>query len=470
MRTGQNMLLVWAALAILAFEGCALAGGTDKAPDVRAEFESEYLAFRRAPQADPYMADPLTDERRQHLDNIIKLGPPVLPLLMEKLTQRRSTLLYYPISTITKKRFVADEWPRGKLGDSRGAVDLYLLWWQAGVEMTAARFERLYAEWKKLKAGRTVLGYYEHVYDDSSKGIWMHRRKETEAGELLDAIKALGIAALPCMIEKIKEGDYDMLPIIADLTDEASGRVQPLAIGTVEERAQFCLQWWEKNKDWWTINFCLGNRDIAETLKPPTDFVVPLQVEPVEREQISLNQEHLMFAQKEAGELRKIKVELRRTCYLCRILKVNGGVARMAYTRLQCYELDSEAPYTWSFWTGGILAHFRMFSDEKGQSYLAWVRGTNVHFADISKPRDRVVGLHQYSSGVPSPGVVYVPVGDLVPEAHSWGVNAFYNDITVLSILRNEAEGWVVTISSPSGEDIITLVCEKGKWRKERTP
>jgi hypothetical protein len=114
-----------------------------------------------------------------------------------------------------------------------------------------------------------------------------------------------------------------------------------------------------------------------------------------------------------------------------------------------------------------VLAWFRLFSTEGGDDYLAWVDASTVLFAEVSRPRDRCLAWAQHFSGGPPPGTVRVPVGELVPAARTWGVNALYADIIVRSIDKDDDANWVVKISRLDSDEVFTLVGKDGKWRRE---
>jgi hypothetical protein len=243
--------------------------------DVRAAFDREYEAYMHAPDGTGYTGG-TTALQQQHLDSIARLGPRALPLVMETLRETGDSNLAAVAGRMSKKHFVLSELPDGKPPDQHGWVALCLRWWDREHARTPQRFAELYEVWKQTKRQWMVLGSYELVYDDSFKGIWYSRRAQTKDGELLDEIKALGIAALPFMMEKIKEGDYDMLPVIAQLTDGGAADAEPLADQPLEERARRCLEWWEKNKEQWTIPFPDAGEAAAPAAAPPA----PKAIEP----------------------------------------------------------------------------------------------------------------------------------------------------------------------------------------------
>jgi hypothetical protein len=265
------------ALVILAIGNAASAGPRSEVPaDIRAAFERAYQAYLQAPATPDPRSFQSRTQREVRLDEIARLGLPALPLVMDKLRGTRDDSLSYAINRISRKHFVASEYPEGKFADPAARAQMYLDWWDVGYAGTAERFEQYYGRWKKAKSGARVLQYYEFVYDDSTKTIQTPGLRYTEAGEVLRALEGLGIAALPFMMEKIKEGDYDMLPAIAELTEDKALKAHPPAGQPVEERARGCLEWWEKNKEQWTIPFPDAAEAAAAAGAPPA----PKAVEP----------------------------------------------------------------------------------------------------------------------------------------------------------------------------------------------
>jgi hypothetical protein len=195
------------------------------------------------------------------------------------------------------------------------------------------------------------------------------------------------------------------------------------------------------------------------------DVRVPLELNPKERMIIPLNQDHLVVAGVKPGETQEIAVRLRETAYEGRVLKIRRGKATVWHGWLDCYELDSDTPYTWAVWSVPA-GHFRLFSNGSGENYLAWVALRYVEVAEVSQARDRCVALSQ-PGPLGAPDAVLVPVCSLIPEVDFAGRNALYLDINVVSAGKDEAGNWVVKVMAPKSDQVFTLVCEKGEWRRE---
>ena len=67
-----------------------------------------------------------------------------------------------------------------------------------------------------------------------------------EADKTKKAIRALGIEALPYLIEKVKKGDAELVEVVSELT---GGKVERNA--TIRQS----LDWWKQDKENWLIPF-----------------------------------------------------------------------------------------------------------------------------------------------------------------------------------------------------------------------
>jgi hypothetical protein len=118
-----------------------------------------------------------------------------------------------------------EEFPdlQGKTGPPEYS-QIWLRWWRENPKWTSDRFAKVYADWKLLTG----------------------QGKDKEAEEKYQGIKDLGIAALPYMMDRVKQGDRGLMPAISYLTD---------SVVPGDAQAAECLEWWEKNKEQWTIPF-----------------------------------------------------------------------------------------------------------------------------------------------------------------------------------------------------------------------
>jgi hypothetical protein len=196
--------------------------GASRNADIKAKFEIEYKAWKEevgeiTPSSSP--------QYNEHMYEIVKMGAPVLPLIIERMEKSEFNmdfLLVSPFYLISGKSFEKEDWPEGRLGDAHTKSAMYIDWWHNGLKDTEKAFDRYYQDWK------------EDLAED----------KEEEAKEKLLSIKKLGIAAIPFMIEKIKEGDLEFISIISDHTNESL---------SADASNDECIEWWNENKDKYII-------------------------------------------------------------------------------------------------------------------------------------------------------------------------------------------------------------------------
>ena len=154
---------------------------------------------------------------------ILKMGTPVVPFIIEKLEKNpEDYLLEVAVRRITKKGFDANKWPPGQKGGAITAAKLYVSWWREDRKHTREHFDQIYSEWKQYKA----------------------QKREKEIQLKLKSFKFLGIDALPFLIEKINGGDLDLMQIIEYLTNRKIKKTT-----TIPD----LNAWWEKNKEKWTL-------------------------------------------------------------------------------------------------------------------------------------------------------------------------------------------------------------------------
>lgn len=110
-----------------------------------------------------------------------------------------------------------------KLGDYK-LTEFWRYWYNVGKNSTKQKFEEQYNQYSQAKRTRP----------DEKSVISYTRRKISE----------LGVVALPLIIEKIDNGETDLIPLVSQLTDN---RVKS------DAQAQEVLDWWKDNKDRWTI-------------------------------------------------------------------------------------------------------------------------------------------------------------------------------------------------------------------------
>jgi len=202
----------------------------ESSDETRGQFEEryqalqEYLASGEAGARDPL----LTGKGIKLYWGIIKLGPPALPYIIEKIEQG-DWRLGGCVLMISKKRFYRSDYADVRAyGDAITTAGMYVEWWHEGRKDTVEQFETLYQQWKDLRG----------------------QGQDEGAADKYERIRGLGIAALPYIIKKVEQGDVDLIPLVSRLTSGAGGA--PDAISSTASAAE-CLDWWNKNKQRWTL-------------------------------------------------------------------------------------------------------------------------------------------------------------------------------------------------------------------------
>jgi hypothetical protein len=236
------MALLFAALAMFPSPSSCAPDPGDPDPHnavLRAEFERRYTAWRGTEKFTA-LSDVTKLAEIESFHEIVLLGPSAIPFMIERIEESRRMsdpfghILHIAVRRITKASFPP-------------AADV-VSWWKSRGDLPA-RFEKHYTNWKQARAkGPLVLQTEQHVYNDSTKRI-ERKLTETELGQAYKALRDLGIDALPLIVEKVKAGDLDLLPLFDELTDG----IGHTYVGTLQERAKFTLNWWEANKKDWLV-------------------------------------------------------------------------------------------------------------------------------------------------------------------------------------------------------------------------
>jgi hypothetical protein len=198
---------------------CCVARASVSNAELREVFEQKYEAWK-AWVKDHRMLSVLA--ANQPFEDIIALGVPVLPYLVEKIEENPEDFhLEWAVRRISKKRFEKEDWPDGRRGDSISAAKMCVEWWNRGRHDTGEKFHQLYGRWKQLR----------------SQG------EREQARETYDMVINLGIAVLPYLVANV-ENEPELTPAILRLTgDQLPPNATP---------AQ-CKQWWEKNRSKWEL-------------------------------------------------------------------------------------------------------------------------------------------------------------------------------------------------------------------------
>lgn len=225
-----NIVLFWScSLTLLGYQAEDQASSSD----IKEKFEQAYQAYIR-PTTRPTTCT-LWDnmytlrsnigsvEKSRHLHDIAELGVPALPYIVEKMKETNGFRLNLPFFIITKKTFEESDYPEDPKArkDARAGNKMVIQWWEEGRKETPQRFSNLYAEWKHLREAG----------------------KDKEATSKYYMIRNLGIDALPLIVQKIGQGDSELVPIVAYLDNDVS------STATVSQ----VVSWWAENRDKLTL-------------------------------------------------------------------------------------------------------------------------------------------------------------------------------------------------------------------------
>jgi len=185
---------------------------------------------------------------------------------------------------------------------------------------------------------------------------------------------------------------------------------------------------------------------------------------------VPLGQQPLLIVSDGENQKKEIPVLMVEMEYLCELVSVGkDGRRKERSIPLRCYEIRSkgDVPYMWAMWPGMPAGHLRLFVKRNGKNILTWVETSNVFFAEVSEPKDRLVELTEFLSRQGPAGFERIPVGTLVPEARTWGVNALFFDILVRSMEVDAAGRMTVKLSGPDSGKVYTLVGDGEKWQRK---
>jgi hypothetical protein len=188
---------------------------------IQQEYNEEYSRIKELASENS-----IGDKRQEiweHQYNIVKLGPAVLPYIIESLEKYNDVYLGDPLLMITWKRFDRSEYENpDAYGSVHATNELHIKWWKEGRRNTSEKFEMRYKKWKDLKkAGKT---------------------KEAEDQKL--NIRHLGIDALPQMMERIESGDSELIPLVSSVTRDDLPSTSSITQAT---------DWWRQRKSFWQL-------------------------------------------------------------------------------------------------------------------------------------------------------------------------------------------------------------------------
>ena len=143
------------------------------------------------------------------------------------------------------------------------ARKIFLHWWLKGSNSVSKWFQERYAQWLTLKRkGETNeakeveewLRFQNEPWERYKRG-----RKLTPFQKLLD----IGIAAIPLWVEKLE------IEINKSIREAIMLALNTLTDGEIKSTMspQECLNWWQENKERWTVPFPKSKREFLEWLE-----------------------------------------------------------------------------------------------------------------------------------------------------------------------------------------------------------
>ncbi len=158
------------------------------------------------------------------------------------------------------------------------------------------------------------------------------------------------------------------------------------------------------------------------------------------------------------------------TVYDGTILRVHGNQVWEQQGQLARYELtpvERETPYRWAMWSQVPLWQFSIISSGIGRSYLAWVDGLDIAFAEVSQPREACVAFNECLRANGPPGIVTVPVSRFVDRHNLLGTFATYAEVNVRSISSPVEGQWRVELTGLDPAKVFTFVFDGSEWSLE---
>jgi hypothetical protein len=180
-------------------------------PEPSAVFQQRYQAWRDYIEESGigFRSDTEPYTENQPFRDIVALGVPALPFIMDEEREGRSVFMAYAAVEILKRK----NWKEG---------DLVWDWWRTGRLDVPKEFEAHFSTWQDAQA----------------------RGDLEEAAAALTDLEGIGTLALPLFVEKAAAGKTDLIPAISRLTDGAL---------EADATAQQVTAWWAKNKAKWTL-------------------------------------------------------------------------------------------------------------------------------------------------------------------------------------------------------------------------
>ena len=120
-------------------------------------------------------------------------------------------------------------------------------------------------------------------------------------------------------------------------------------------------------------------------------------------------------------------------------------------------------------WSGGIFGRFKLFIMPDGDTYLTWVNGGSLFFAEVSRGMDqseKMKLLDAHVNGNPFE-VQYAFVGGIVGNRLLVDSNtsAHYASIYLTSLEKDGKGGFILQLHGKDANKVYTLVTDKdARW------
>lgn len=216
MRSRIRLILVFTIISIVLLPVICPAGSG--CPDDRAAFDAGYKNYRKACRA--WCRITFESAWRYPGKELIDLGPTAVPFLIEKMAKRQDMELFprqfKACCAITRKRFQ----PCEVMAAARAGTlpDLFVHWWNVERRNNPQAFAALYDDWKAaMKEGNLSATH-----------------------DALEGMRNMGVDALPFIMEKIRGGDDELVPLV--------GRIMGKPVGGDRPTAASVLEWWIANE------------------------------------------------------------------------------------------------------------------------------------------------------------------------------------------------------------------------------
>mgnify|MGYP000425904338 CR=1 FL=1 len=171
------------------------------------------------------------------------------------------------------------------------------------------------------------------------------------------------------------------------------------------------------------------------------------------------------------GEVVIASVTVIERSYECLVVETDGAVVGRSRNRgFIHYELRAaDSLFSWNIWSRSPLGHFRTFLQKDGATLLVWVEGRDLYYIELQQANDPLEALSRVLSGGTLEDAVRIQVvGTLIDRGQlrdAGGRNAFFLNIDVVSMGKDDRGRMVVRIAGREDGNFHTLVHEGDRWR-----